>query len=76
MVMVYIFTCRTISGRWENTDQAIYIDTKSVYIGSPIANIVTDAINLTLPVQMVWRLHISQAQKIVLHLSSCSVVSE
>ena len=65
-VLVSIFSCHPVNGYWDRTVPATCIDSRAFYLGNAIANILTDVIILTLPVQMVWHLQTPRSQKIAL----------
>ena len=69
VVIIQIFSCRPVQGLWDTSLDAKCVDPTFYFIGVAVPNIVTDMVILSLPIQMVWRLHTSLAQKIALSIT-------
>lgn len=61
--LVGAFVCIPVKKLWEPTVEGGCLDLGDYYYGLQIPNIITDAIILIMPVQIVWGLPISKTQK-------------
>ncbi|PQE17040.1 hypothetical protein CJF30_00003764 [Rutstroemia sp. NJR-2017a BBW] len=63
IIMVSVFQCVPIQKIWNPTLEGNCINLKASFVGNAIPNILTDVAILALPMQQVWGLHTSVAQK-------------
>lgn len=62
-----IFTCKPVEAQWDFTiTDAVCLDTKRVYLGASIPNVITDIILLVLPLPYVWSLNAPITQRLIL----------
>lgn len=65
--MSLIFTCKPVEAQWNIAiEGAECLDTKKVYLGASIPNVITDILLLILPVPYVWKLHAPLSQRMIL----------
>ncbi|KAF2644976.1 hypothetical protein P280DRAFT_466225 [Massarina eburnea CBS 473.64] len=68
MAFVGMFGCSPIRGAWRlgSIGTAKCLDTKKVYIGYAVPNVVTGVMLIAMPMPYVWRLHAPLAQRLFL----------
>lgn len=64
--LISAVTCIPFRKLWMPTIPGGCINLPKLYYGSQIPNIVTDAIILVMPMNVVWNLHVSKARKSLL----------
>ena len=65
-ILVTVFQCISVSGYWNKDTPSKCINDNHFFIGSSIANILTDLALLLLPIRYIWRLHRTTSQKLAL----------
>ncbi|KAL8863808.1 MAG: hypothetical protein Q9174_007542, partial [Haloplaca sp. 1 TL-2023] len=65
-IFIISFQCRPISGSWNPYIDAKCIDTNAAILSIAVMTIATDVVILGLPVPLVWKLQLPQAQKVQL----------
>ena len=68
-ILVTVFQCIPVSGYWNKDIPSKCIDDNRFFIGSSIANILTDLALLLLPTRYIWRLHRTTSQKLALAIT-------
>ena len=68
-ILVTVFQCIPVSGYWNKDIPSKCIDDNHFFIGSSIANILTDLALLLLPTRYIWRLHRTTSQKLALAIT-------
>lgn len=61
-----IFQCVPIEGAWDKTVDAKCIDTNAFWIAYAVCNILTDAVVLSLPIPVVFKLHLNMRERVML----------
>ena len=61
-----VFLCIPVNGFWDTAITAKCMSLRNFDVAYAVINITFDVVILCLPVRMVWRLNIQQAQKIAL----------
>ena len=69
VVLIQIFSCNPVNGFWDTSVPSTCVNAALYYTAVAVPNIMTDIIMLCLPLQMVWRLQKSLAQRIALSLT-------
>lgn len=64
--LVSIFSCNPVRAFWTHEPGSTCIKSETFYIANAVPNIITDAIILTLPIRMVWKLHTSKWERVAL----------
>ncbi|KAL8913221.1 MAG: hypothetical protein Q9171_001935 [Xanthocarpia ochracea] len=59
-----IFQCKPFKGAWDPNIEAVCINLSVMSIVTASLNVATDVITLTLPLPLVWRLHLPRAQRL------------
>lgn len=65
-VLFLAFQCHPISGAWNPFIKAKCINTDAAILTAAAMTIATDAIILSLPLPLVWKLHLPRVQKLQL----------
>lgn len=69
VVIVQIFSCNPIKGQWDLSTPSKCISAAHFYVGVAVLNILTDVVLLLMPLPMIWRLQMSQLQKVTLSIT-------
>jgi hypothetical protein len=63
IVCCFVFACQPISKLWNISLAGKCIDRTAIFIAVAVQNIVADILLITLPVPIIYELHLPQAQK-------------
>ena len=63
-LLVSIFACVPVRGYWDLTTPARCINTRKLFMGNAIINIITDAVIVALPMGKVWHLQMSRGRRL------------
>jgi hypothetical protein len=71
-ILTIIFQCIPVNAAWDSTvTSKKCIDINAFYLANAVANIATDLITYTLPMQLVSRIHLPRKQKVALGVMLC-----
>lgn len=70
-VLVAAFQCQPINEAWIASGKGKCVDINVFYLCNAALNILTDVLTYTLPLKVIFKLHMPQKQKIVLAVILC-----